>query len=82
MDERTKELIAIGASAAVNCHPCIDLHLSVCDSLGIGRDEAAAAIEVGLAVNRGAAAKTRLKVTALLGTAGEAEGGSGDSRCC
>lgn len=77
MDERMKELVAIGASAAVNCHPCLDYHLSECDRLGIGRDEAKAAVEVGLMVNKGAAAKTRAKADALFGQGGHAHGG-----CC
>jgi AhpD family alkylhydroperoxidase len=35
MDERMKELVAMGASAAANCHPCMDHHLAKCDELGI-----------------------------------------------
>lgn len=77
MDEHMKELIAIGASAAVNCHPCLDYHLAECDRIGIGREEVAAAVEVGLTVNKGAAAKTRSKVEALLGL-----GKEGRSGCC
>lgn len=69
MDERTKELIAIGASAAVNCHPCLDYHLAECRRIGIEGEEIRTAIEVGMAVNRGAAAKTRAKVDSLLGGA-------------
>lgn len=79
MDERLKELIAIGASAAVNCHPCLDYHLAQCDRLGIGRDEVRAAVEVGLQVNRGAAAKTRDRADSLLGAA--AKGGGGGCGC-
>lgn len=77
MDERIKELIAIGASAAVNCHPCLDYHLAECDRLGIDREEVKAAVEVGLAVNKGAAAKTRAKAETLLGL-----GKEGKSGCC
>lgn len=77
MDERMKELVAIGASAAVNCHPCLEFHLAECDRLGIDREEVKAAVEVGLMVNKGAAAKTRAKAEALLGLGREARGG-----CC
>jgi AhpD family alkylhydroperoxidase len=66
MDERTKELIAIGASAAVNCHPCLEYHLAECRRVGLEGEEIRAATEVGMAVNRGAAAKTRAKVDSLL----------------
>lgn len=69
MDERMKELIALGASAAVNCHPCLDHHLAEAERIGLERDQVAAAIEVGLAVNRGAATRMRAKVDGLAGKA-------------
>ena len=81
MDERMKELIAIGASAAVNCHPCIEYHLAECDRLGIDRAQVKAAAEVGLMVNRGAAAKTRDKIDALLGKAESRTGGASGCGC-
>ena len=41
MDEQIKELVAMGASAAANCHPHMDYHLAQCDELNIPRDEVA-----------------------------------------
>ncbi len=35
MDEQTKELVAIGASVAANCYPCMKHHLAKCEDLGI-----------------------------------------------
>ena len=67
MDEQTKELVAMGASAAANCHPCMDHHLAKCDELGIDRKEVAAAVKVGLMVNRGAENAIRKKARELLG---------------
>lgn len=67
MDERMKELVAMGASAAANCHPCMDYHLSKCDELGIDREEVSAAVKVGLMVNRGAENAIRKKARELLG---------------
>ncbi len=67
MDEHMKELVAMGASAAANCHPCIDHHLAKCDELGIDREEVAAAVKVGLMVNRGAENAIRKKVRERLG---------------
>lgn len=81
MDERTKELIAIGASAAVNCHSCVDHHLAECDRLGIGRDEVNAAVETGMMVGRGATARTRTHITAVLGTHESPKGGAGGCGC-
>ena len=67
MDERMKELVAIGASAAANCHPCMDHHLAKCDALGIDRAEVIAAVKVGLMVNHGAEKAIRKKTRELLG---------------
>lgn len=67
MDERIKELVAMGASAAANCHPCLDHHLAKCDELGIDRELVAAAVRAGLMVNRGAENAIRKKVRAVLG---------------
>ncbi len=82
MDERTTELIAIGASVAANCHPCTRFHLAKCDELDIAREDVAAAAKVGQTVNRGAAGATRGFVVELLGEdAPEAVVDSG-AGCC
>ena len=67
MDEGTIELIAMGASAAVNCRPCLEHHLAKCDSLEVPREEVRTAVKVGQMVNRGAAGRTREYVEELLG---------------
>ena len=67
MDKQTKELVAMGASAAANCHPCLDHHLAKCDELGISRDEVAEAVKMGLMVNHGAERAIRRKARELLG---------------
>ena len=67
MDEQTKELVAMGAAAAANCHPCMDFHLGKCDELGIDREEVATAVKVGLMVNHGAERAIRKKARELLG---------------
>lgn len=80
MDETTKELVAVGASAAVNCHPCLAHHLAECDRIGIDREEVKTAVDVGMMVNRGAAAKTREYAQTLLGA--DADTKAGSSGCC
>jgi AhpD family alkylhydroperoxidase len=75
MNDRLKELIAIGASAAVNCHPCLQHHLAECDRLGLDRADVGAAIEVGMMVNKGAAAKTRAHAADMLGIAAKGDAG-------
>ena len=67
MDEPTKELVAIGASVAANCYPCMKHHLVKCEELGVDGTEIRAAAEVGMMVNRGAASNTRKFVAELLG---------------
>ena len=67
MDEQIKELVAMGAAAAANCHPCMDYHLAKCDELEIDREEVVAAVKVGLMVNRGAENAIRKKTRELLG---------------
>lgn len=67
MDEKMKELVAMGASAAANCHPCMDHHLAKCDELRIDRSEVLEAVRVGLMVNHGAEKSIRKKSHALLG---------------
>ena len=67
MDEQIKALVAIGASAAVNCRPCLEYHLEACDRVGIDRADVRTAAEVGLMVARGAASKTRDYVGEIIG---------------
>ena len=67
MDDSVKELVAMGASVAANCHPCMDHHLAKCDELGISREEVAEAVKVGLMVNHGAERRIRKKARELLG---------------
>ncbi len=69
MDQQTKELVAMGAAASANCHPCLDYHLAKCDGLGVDRAEVAEAVRVGLMVNRGAEKAIRKKTRELLGEA-------------
>ncbi len=73
MDEQIKELVAMGASAAANCHPCMEHHLAKCDELEIPREEVEAAVRVGLMVNHGAESAIRKKSRELLGKGFEAE---------
>ena len=67
MDERMKELVAMGAAAAANCHPCMDHHLAKCDEFGISREEVREAVKVGLMVNRGAERAIRRKAREFVG---------------
>ena len=54
MDENTKELIAIGASLAAKCQPCLTFHVNKARKLGIGEDEINEAIALGRMIQKGA----------------------------
>lgn len=73
MDEKTKELIAIGASAAVNCRPCLRYHVGQGERAGLTPEEIAASVDVGMFVNRGAAEQTRTFTNELLNRSGTEE---------
>jgi AhpD family alkylhydroperoxidase len=55
LDEQTKKLIAVGASVACNCHPCLEYHLEKAQSMGLDPGLLEKAIETGRAVRKGAA---------------------------
>jgi AhpD family alkylhydroperoxidase len=59
MDEKMKELIAIGASVTAHCQPCVSYHVKKAQELGISEEMIRAAIEVGQTVERGAGAAMR-----------------------
>lgn len=54
MDEKIKELIAIGASISGHCQPCLTYHVDQAKRLGIGNDEIREAVAVGKMVQKGA----------------------------
>ncbi|MDR3563689.1 MAG: carboxymuconolactone decarboxylase family protein [Negativicutes bacterium] len=64
-DNRTTELIALGASVAANCHPCIQHHKAKAVEAGLTPEEIRAAMEVGRTVRKGAAASMDKLVASL-----------------
>ncbi|HZW35298.1 MAG: carboxymuconolactone decarboxylase family protein [Deltaproteobacteria bacterium] len=56
LDEKTKELIAVGASIAAHCQPCLEHHSKKALELGSDEEEIAEAIETGKQVGKVAAA--------------------------
>jgi AhpD family alkylhydroperoxidase len=55
MENRLKALIAVGASVAVNCQPCLTYHIDRAKESGADEEEVSNAIEVAKAVRSGAA---------------------------
>lgn len=54
MDDKTKELIAIGASIAGHCQPCLKNHIEQAVKLGVSLEKINTAIVVGKTVEKGA----------------------------
>jgi len=55
MDDRMKQLIAVGVSVGTNCHPCLEYNVGKALKSGIDRDEIIEAVDVARAVRKGAA---------------------------
>jgi AhpD family alkylhydroperoxidase len=83
MDERTKKLIAVGASVGANCHPCLEYHIGKARELGIECSEIREAVEAAKAVRGGAAASMDKFALKLLGDgAPRPSSESRKSSCC
>jgi AhpD family alkylhydroperoxidase len=65
MENRIKELTAIGASITANCQPCLKYHVSKAQEIGVDEHEIIAAIEVGKLVRKGAMTKMDQFVAAM-----------------
>lgn len=50
LDEKTKELVAVGAAIAGNCIPCLDWHFNKCTELGIAIEDIHEAIQIARTV--------------------------------
>lgn len=66
MDNKTKELIAIGASMAANCSPCFTFHINKAKEHGATTKELIIASKIGLYVKAGAAQKIETYATELI----------------
>ncbi len=85
MNEKTRELIAIGASVSSHCMPCLEYHLVQARALGIGEDEIRIAIEVGLQVEKSASTGMKQSITSILNqtkTNASPCCTASNSRCC
>jgi AhpD family alkylhydroperoxidase len=66
LDEKTRELIAVGAAIAGNCLPCLDYHFKKCRELGISVDDIDQAIETAKTVQEVPTKKTYELASTLL----------------
>jgi AhpD family alkylhydroperoxidase len=59
INEKNQELIALGASIAGQCEPCLKHHVAKARELGLGEEEIQQAIEIGRMVKLAAASAFR-----------------------
>jgi len=71
MDEKTKILISLGASAAANCIPCFEHHHGKALKTGLTNGEIEEAVEVAMQVKNGAHLTTRRFIDQALESKGE-----------
>ena len=76
MNEKTKELVAIGASVGAHCQPCLTYHVTKAKEVGLTEDEIREAIAIGHMVEKGAMSAMRQFSAGIFEQAPE-EGG-----CC
>lgn len=57
MDQKIKELIAIGASVAARCQPCLSYHLGKAKELGAKKSEIVTAIRLGEMIDKAGGTK-------------------------
>jgi AhpD family alkylhydroperoxidase len=57
MEDKTKLLIAVGASVTANCQPCLKTAVTQAQSVGVDKKEIIEAIAIGRVVRRGAFGK-------------------------
>jgi AhpD family alkylhydroperoxidase len=80
LDERIARLIAVGASVAAGCQPCLSTNAQRALAAGASLNEIAEAITIGKTVRRGAASKMDAFI-AELGASAVAEGSAGGCGC-
>lgn len=82
LDERTRELIAVGSSVSANCQPCLQYHVGKALAAGAAREEIAEAIAMGQTVRKGAASKMDRFIAELAKQAPANASASDDSCGC
>jgi AhpD family alkylhydroperoxidase len=77
MDEKTRELIAIGASVGAHCQPCLKHHVNKAKDVGVQESEIREAIAVGHMVEKRAMSAMRQFAAGVSG-----EPGGSAPACC
>ena len=67
MDEKTKNLICIGAATAANCIPCFEYYFGKAEAAGLSPEEIDEAVDLASQVNKGAHMALRNSIAAAMG---------------
>lgn len=54
MEDKIRSIVAVGASVAVNCQPCLENAVSKAKESGVKKEEIMEAIEIARSVKKGA----------------------------
>ena len=82
LDGRIEGLVAVGASVAAGCVPCLRHHARAAQEAGASAEEIAAAAAVGRKVHQGAAARVDEAVAQLGGAGPAPSAGTPRPGCC
>ncbi len=82
IDNRIKELIAVGASVTANCQPCLQYHVAKAAECGADQQQIAEALDIGKMVRKGAAAKMDTLAANLNNAIPSAASAKGDGCGC
>ena len=82
LDNRIKELVAVGASITANCQPCLQYHIGEAQKSGAEEQDIKEAIEVGKKVRRGAASKMDKFAATLIQPGAPAASSSSEGSGC
>ena len=67
VDEKMKELIAIGSSVSAHCQPCLEYHASKARQAGASEEDISEAIQIGKMVNKGAGVQMQKFIIKMAG---------------
>lgn len=81
LNEREKELVALGAAIASNCVPCVEYHVPAADKAGLSGCEIKEAIQIADKVRRTPARRVMQAALARIDESAKESAGSAQAGC-
>lgn len=82
MNKKIEEMIALGASYALNCKPCMEIHQRLAVEAGVTQEEMQDAIRVADGVKEGAGKKSKEFAEKMFGLIKGGQCCPAGSACC